>query len=233
MNDTLMKTTKLALYIGIPLGIIACVVILISIGRSIANSPYNDPDYIPSTDSIKVVDTIPTLVHLYEPWEDDWFAWYDSDTVIDSIDIYTENYHPPVLVGRHTSGYGPRWGMFHEGVDIGGNNRDTSYAVFDGVVRFSDNAGGYGNLVVIRHDNGLETFYAHHWHNIVERGDTVKAGSPLGIIGSTGISTGPHLHFEVQFLGKTMDPDDFFNVMSDTSNFTIKLRNRFRYNIIY
>ena len=226
-----MKISKLILYIGFPLSIVAYAVIIVSIGKSIADSPYNDPDYMP--DTIEVVDTIPTLVHLYEPWEDDWFAWYSSDTVIDSIDIYTENYHPPVLKGRHTSGYGPRWGMFHEGVDIGGNNRDTSYAVFDGVVRYSDNAGGYGNLVVIRHDNGLETFYAHHWYNIVERGDTVKAGSPLGVIGSTGISTGPHLHFEVQFLGRTMDPDDFFNVMSDTSNFTIKSLNRFRYNIIY
>ena len=133
---------------------------------------------------------------------------YSSDTTIDSITIYTANYHPPTLVGHNTSGYGPRWGRLHNGIDIAHNNGDTSYAVFDGVVRYVSTgySGGYGNLAIVRHFNGLETYYAHHWSLLVEEGDTITAGTPLGIIGSTGRSGGPHLHFEARFLGLPMDP---------------------------
>ena len=59
----------------------------------------------------------------------------------------------------------------------------------------------------MRHFNGLETYYAHHWSLLVEEGDTLSAGEGIGIIGSTGRSTGPHLHFEVRFLGVPIDPD--------------------------
>ena len=88
------------------------------------------------------------------------------------------------------------------------NNGDTSYAVFDGVVRLTSQgySGGYGNLAIVRHFNGLETYYAHHRALLVEEGDTITAGTPLGIIGSTGRSGGPHLHFEARFLGLPMDP---------------------------
>ena len=60
---------------------------------------------------------------------------------------------------------------------------------------------------MVRHFNGLETYYAHHWSLLVEEGDTLSAGDGIGIIGSTGRSTGPHLHFEVRFLGVPIDPD--------------------------
>jgi murein DD-endopeptidase MepM/ murein hydrolase activator NlpD len=107
-------------------------------------------------------------------------------------------------------------------------------STFAGVVRYARGGynGGYGKLVIVRHFNGLETYYAHHWNLLVEEGDTVSAGTPLGIIGSTGRSNGPHLHFEVRFLGESMDPDDFFNVMSDTSDFVIKKKHSY-YEVIY
>ena len=97
----------------------------------------------------------------------------------------------------------------HYGLDYSGCNRDTSVSSFDGVVRYSSLGynGGYGNLVVVRHYNGLETYYAHHWSILVKEGDTLLAGEPVGIVGSTGRSTGPHLHYETRFLGVPIDPE--------------------------
>ena len=115
----------------------------------------------------------------------------------------------------------------HYGIDYAGCNKDTSLSVWDGVVRYADFGynGGYGNLIIVRHFNGLETYYAHHWDLLVEEGDTVIAGDGLGIIGSTGHSTGPHLHFEVRFLGVPMNPED---IVSDT---LILKRNGFSYEV--
>ena len=159
---------------------------------------------------------------------------YRADTFLDSATIMGGEYHPPVMVGKHTSGYGWRWGRMHEGVDIAYNNKDTSYSTFAGVVRYARGGynGGYGKLVIVRHFNGLETYYAHHWDLLVEEGDTISAGTPLGIIGSTGRSNGPHLHFEVRFLGESMDPDDFFNAMSDSSDFVIRKKHSY-YEVVY
>ena len=165
-----------------------------------------------STDTLEVAKALPEYDYLYTdncPLHGRCSRMhYSSDTLIDSITIYTENYHPPTLIGHNTSGYGPRWGRLHNGIDIAYNNGDTSYAVFDGVVRYISKgySGGYGNLAIVRHFNGLETYYAHHWSLLVEEGDTITAGTPLGIIGSTGQSGGPHLHFEARFLGLPMDP---------------------------
>lgn len=165
-----------------------------------------------SADTLEVAEALPEYDYLYTdncPLHGRCSRMhYSSDTTIDSITIYTENYHPPTLVGHNTSGYGPRWGRLHNGIDIAYNNGDTSYAVFDGVVRLTSQgySGGYGNLAIVRHFNGLETYYAHHWSLLIEEGDTITAGTPLGIIGSTGRSGGPHLHFEARFLGLPMDP---------------------------
>ena len=88
---------------------------------------------------------------------------------------------------------------------------------FDGMVRISkgSNTGGYGNLVVIRHDNGLETYYAHLSRRLVNPGQMVKAGDIIGLGGSTGRSTGPHLHFEIRYLGIDINP----NKVIDFENF--------------
>ena len=133
---------------------------------------------------------------------------YVHDTIVDSVLVVLDTFVMPTE-GRVSSGYGWRWGRMHYGVDYSGCNRDTSLSICDGVVRYAKHGynGGYGNLVVVRHFNGLETYYAHHWSLLVDEGDTVSAGDGIGIIGSTGHSTGPHLHFEVRLLGVPINPE--------------------------
>lgn len=117
------------------------------------------------------------------------------------------SYHYPYIGGKITSRYGPRRGRPHQGIDIALKTGDPIYAVFDGKVRFSKAAGNYGNLVIIRHNNGLETYYAHLSRRDVEVGDWVVAGQQIGQGGSTGRSTGPHLHFETRYKGQSFDPE--------------------------
>lgn len=116
--------------------------------------------------------------------------------------------------GRLTSQYKYRGRRPHKGIDIGLNIGDAIYAAFDGVVRValpSRFTGGYGNILVIRHANGLETYYGHLSKYIVNSGDIVKAGELIGYGGSTGRSTGPHLHFETRYMGKPFDPERIFD----------------------
>ncbi|MCQ2252502.1 MAG: peptidoglycan DD-metalloendopeptidase family protein [Bacteroidales bacterium] len=117
-------------------------------------------------------------------------------------------------VGQVNSGWKFRRHREHKGTDIQLNTGDPIYAAFDGkvrVVREVGQAGGYGNLIVIRHANGLETYYAHLSKHLVREGDLVKAGEEIGLGGSTGRSTGPHLHFEVRYMGKPFDPERIFD----------------------
>ena len=113
--------------------------------------------------------------------------------------------------GKKTSGFGKRWGKSHYGIDLGGDKGDCIYSAFDGVVRYARyNKGGYGNLVVIRHYNDLETYYAHLAEISVKPGSKIKAGTIIGKMGSTGHSTGDHLHFEIRILGYPIDPELLF-----------------------
>lgn len=108
-----------------------------------------------------------------------------------------------------TSPYGwrTRWGRPHRGVDILLRTGDPVHACFPGVVRIARPMGGYGNLVVIRHENGLETVYGHLSKILVKPRQVVDAGEVIGLGGSTGRSTGPHLHFEVRFQYEPFDPE--------------------------
>lgn len=106
-----------------------------------------------------------------------------------------------------TSPYGWRWNRPHRGVDIALNTGDPVHCVFPGVVRIARPMGAYGNLVVVRHYNGLETVYGHLSKIKVKPKQVVQAGDILGLGGSTGRSTGPHLHFEVRFQYETFDPE--------------------------
>ena len=106
-----------------------------------------------------------------------------------------------------TSPYGWRWNRPHRGVDIRLNTGDPVHCVFSGVVRIACPMGAYGNLVVVRHFNGLETVYGHLSKIKVRPHQPVKAGDVLGLGGSTGHSTGPHLHFEVRFQYECFDPE--------------------------
>lgn len=112
--------------------------------------------------------------------------------------------------GFITSYFGSRWGRNHNGIDIvekGGDCfRDPAYAAGKGVVIMAEYHGGYGNCVVIDHGNGIHTYYAHLDKIMVSVGDKLVAGDTVGLIGSTGNSTGPHLHFEVHVDGEKVNP---------------------------
>lgn len=108
--------------------------------------------------------------------------------------------------GKLISNYGYRGRSMHTGVDIKAVPRDTIRCAFDGVVRMSKPYSGYGNLVVVRHANGLETLYAHNARNLVRVNETVRAGQPLALAGRTGRATTEHLHFEVRVEGQHFNP---------------------------
>ncbi len=148
--------------------------------------------------------------------------WSNFDVHVDSVDLsvssdsflikLTNKYHPHFVLpvaGAVRDSF--RWRnsyRHHNGVDIKLNSGDTVYAAFDGKVRYAQyNRGGYGKLVIIRHYNNLETYYGHFSKILVDTNQYVKAGQPIGLGGSTGRSTGPHLHFEVRFVGNPIDPE--------------------------
>jgi hypothetical protein len=110
--------------------------------------------------------------------------------------------------GRVTSHYGWRRGRNHNGTDIDLETGDTVRAAWSGKIRYAKyNTSGFGNLVVIRHYNGLETFYAHLEKHLVVPNQIVQAGDPIGLGGNTGHSYGSHLHFEVRFYDIPFDPE--------------------------
>lgn len=108
---------------------------------------------------------------------------------------------------RLSSGYGPRWGKVHRGLDMAAKQGTPIYAAAAGTVIYSDNKQrGYGNLIIIQHAEQFVTVYAHNRRNLVDEGDQVRQGQRIGEVGSTGRSTGPHLHFEIRVKGKAKDP---------------------------
>jgi len=131
--------------------------------------------------------------------------------VPDSVYFDCTGYIPPVE-GEITSIFGPRKKRYHYGIDIKLNVGDPVGSAFEGKVRITRfDKGGYGSYVVVRHNNGLETVYGHLSQILVTEGQSVKAGETIGLVGSTGRSTGPHLHFETRFLGNPINPERFFD----------------------
>lgn len=127
----------------------------------------------------------------------------------------------PSKAKRVTSSFGYRihpiykTKRFHHGIDFGGTSGTPIMATADGIIEFSDFDKGYGNLVVIHHNFGFKTAYGHMQRNLkVQKGDFVKKGTVLGYLGNTGISTGPHLHYEVKYIKNVLDPKNFltFNI---------------------
>lgn len=109
------------------------------------------------------------------------------------------------------SDYGYRGRRMHTGVDLKTKPNDKIYAAFDGEVTMSCLYHGYGNYIIIRHPNGLETHYSHQSRNYVRKGQKVKAGEVIGLTGRTGRATTAHLHFEAVFRGKRFNPSQLFN----------------------
>ena len=110
------------------------------------------------------------------------------------------------VCGNVLSEFGPRSGKMHTGIDIKVKKEEPVYCTFDGMVRMAKNYGSYGKVVVVRHDNGLETLYAHLNSISVKLNQRVKAGVRIGGGGKTGNAQGEHLHFEMRFKGEPFNP---------------------------
>lgn len=110
------------------------------------------------------------------------------------------------LGGVITSKFGMRKGLFHFGLDIGAPYGKEYRAAADGIVEFSGTKAGYGRVLIIDHGRGWRTLYAHNAQNLVSQGDYVSSGRSIAKVGASGNATGPHLHLEIIFGGRRLDP---------------------------
>lgn len=143
-----------------------------------------------------------------------------DDIMLTLIKDSSEFCFPMKNVRTSPYGWREKWNRPHRGVDILLHTGDPIKACFPGVVRIAKPMGGYGNMVLIRHENGLETVYGHMSKILVKPKQIVKAGDIIGLGGSTGRSTGPHLHFEVRFQYEPIDPEWII----DFKNYTLRTR---------
>jgi murein DD-endopeptidase MepM/ murein hydrolase activator NlpD len=166
-------------------------------------------------DSMQVGDEWVKIADYYSVWDANHIDPYNLNPLDFNEVVDLKLYDPPVerfwsaplSVGKMTSAFGYRWGRWHTGLDLDLETGDPVYSAFDGVVRVVGWAGdGYGRYVLVRHYNGLETLYGHLSKPLVESGQLVKAGDQLGLGGSTGRSSGPHLHFETRYEGNPFSP---------------------------
>ncbi|MEG0929372.1 M23 family metallopeptidase [Algoriella sp.] len=142
-------------------------------------------------------------------------------------------------VNRLASGYGTRFhpilkvNKMHKGLDFAASTGTPIYATGDGSVKVSEFNSGYGNMVVLKHGNGYESLYAHMSRAKVRSGQNVKRGDVIGYVGSTGLSTGAHLHYEIHKNGETVDPvmyfyndvdpDDFIKIYQNSKKMSLSL----------
>ena len=140
----------------------------------------------------------------------------DPSTISEPILLQLSRFtYPTPVSSRPSSHFGPRRRRFHYGLDLAQPTGEPIYAAFDGVVRISKYNRSYGNLVIIHHSNGLETYYAHMSKRHVVAGQHVKSGEVIGLCGNTGRSFGSHLHFEIRYMGNAINPE---NVISTATH---------------
>ena len=166
---------------------------------------------------------------LYEEWDNE-LTHYSSSALPDEATIDLRGFCMPTPSRVITSNFGARWGRQHKGLDIKVYIGDTIRAAFSGKVRIVKyEAKGYGKYVVIRHYNGLETYYGHMSKQLVRENEEVKAGDPIGLGGNTGRSTGSHLHFETRICGVAINPALMFDFRNQdvTSDFYTYRRSRY------
>lgn len=142
------------------------------------------------------------VINPYSDTPLDSIRWRNTICLVDSISRFVCPHQRAVF-----SKFGIRHGRNHTGCDLPFPVGTKVYCAFDGRVRASMYSKGYGNLVIVRHENGLETYYGHLSRRDVVPGQWVHAGDVLGLGGSTGRSTGPHLHFETRYRGYAFDPE--------------------------
>lgn len=172
---------------------------------------------------------------LYKSWDNTSTHCYSRADVPDSLEINLRGFSMPTTSRKVTSGFGyrPRFRRMHKGIDVKVQTGDTIYAAFDGKVRIVRyERKGYGKYVVLRHENGLETIYAHLSKYLCDVNEEVKAGQPIGLGGNTGRSYGSHLHFETRVMGEAINPAflfDFANqdVTGDTYMFRKQQSSRY------
>lgn len=151
---------------------------------------------------------------LYTSWNTTSVHCYANEALPESYRIDLRGFTMPTPSRKINSkfGYRPSFRRFHKGLDIKVYVGDTIKSAFDGRVRIvAYDRNGYGNYVVIRHDNGLETIYGHLSRHLVKTDQLVRSGQPIGLGGNTGMSTGSHLHFETRLLGEAIDPALLFD----------------------
>ena len=156
------------------------------------------------------------------------------DSLPDSISINFSEFVAPIENGAITSPFGARRYRYHYGTDLRVKVGDSIRSSFSGKIRIIDyERKGYGNYIVVRHNNGLETVYAHLSKVLVKHDQEVGAGEVIGLGGNTGRSTGPHLHYEIRYLGNAINPAhvvDFANNRAKEEAYLITKEKTFYYN---
>ena len=162
----------------------------------------------------KEMDAYPAY-NLYPNWDNDRAHNFGTTVVIpDTFRIDMTGFCMPTTNTKITSKFGPRRRRMHNGIDVKVYIGDTIRSAFSGKVRIVKDQGrrvGYGKYIIVRHENGLETVYAHLSKQLVAEDQYVEAGEVIGLGGNTGRSTGSHLHFETRFLGQAINPALLFN----------------------
>ncbi len=193
---------------------------------SIVNEPSWTSQWAPTRQLVQVsekiiIDSIWVTAHeyyaLWDSWKIDIYE-FDPREFKDTINLklyevrVPGGWSTPLPKREVSSAFGRRGFRWHHGVDLRLQNGEPVFNVFDGIVRVrSYDRYGYGHYVLVRHLNGLETLYGHLSKVEVEVGQELSAGQKLGYGGSTGRSSGPHLHFEVRYHGASLDPEEVFD----------------------
>lgn len=142
------------------------------------------------------------FIREYQPYKGDLQEYSDSDFQLPARGSLTSGY-----------GYRPRFKRFHHGIDIALHTGDTVKCSLPGiVVKTGYEKGGYGRYVVVAHSGGIDTLYGHLSCSLVNPGQKLAAGAAVGLGGTTGNSTGPHLHFETRYRGVAIDPVSWFSL---------------------
>jgi murein DD-endopeptidase MepM/ murein hydrolase activator NlpD len=215
-----------------PLSLKSILIAAVSLGGLFAApAEAADPVAAAATASVGAFDAVPTtaLQKKADPMFRTLFdSWKKMDVVPHSGFVAVPS-QKPVKEFRYTSGFGVRGNPFgghggemHPGMDMAAPTGTPVYATADGIVGRAERAGGYGNLIQLEHGKGLESRYGHLSEILVHDGQRVHRGDLIGLVGSTGRSTGSHLHYEVRIDGRAVNPMPFLQ----TSDYLVALENR-------